>query len=83
MPTRCCCPPESSRGKVILAALQPDQLDHLQRALAPRVAVLPAHLERKGDVFQHGAMRQQAEALEYHAHLGAAQRDQLASRSAS
>ena len=41
------------------------------------MAVLAAHLQREGDVVQHGAVRQQAETLEDHAHLVAAQVDQL------
>ena len=64
--------------KIVLAALEADQLDHLARA---RLALRSSHaldLERKGDVAEHGEMRQQGEVLEHHAHLVPAELDQLA-----
>ena len=64
--------------ETVLAPFQSDQTDDLERPLAPRVPVLPAHLERVGDVVEHRAVRQQAEALEHHAHLAPAQLDEPA-----
>ena len=65
--------------QIVLAALEPDQLDHLAGA---RLALFPRHaldLERKGDVVEHGEMRQQREVLEHHAHLVTPELDQLVS----
>ena len=39
--------------------------------------VLPAHLQREGDVFQNRAMGEEAEGLKHHAHLGPAHVDQF------
>ncbi len=60
-----------------LAAAEADQLDHLAR---PPLALRPRHAldaQRIGDVVEHVQMRQQAEILEHHAHLVAAQLDEL------
>ena len=78
MPTRCCCPPESSRGRFVLAALEADELDHLARARLALRAGDALHLQRKGDVAQHREVRQQREVLEHHAHAVPADLDQLA-----
>ena len=39
--------------------------------------VLTAHFQRERDILQNRAVRQQAERLEHHAHLGAAHIDQF------
>ncbi len=63
--------------QIALAALEPDKRDHLAR---PRLALAPRHaldLERKGDIVEHGEMRQQREMLKHHAHLVTPELDQL------
>ena len=62
--------------EVALAALQPDQPDHLAGARLAPAALEPLHLERERHIVQHGPVRQQPEMLEHHAHLVAAQLDQ-------
>ena len=64
-------------GKIVFAPVEPDKPDHFKGAFAPRMPVLPAHLERKGDVFKNGAVRQQSEGLEHHPHLRAPKLYQL------
>ena len=63
-PTRCCMPPESSRGIGLLEAGEADHLDVL-RDLARRVsASMPLHLEAEADIVAHRAPRQQRVVLE-------------------
>ena len=78
MPTRCCWPPESWRGKLASRPFEADQLDHLARARFSALGRQALHLQREGHIVEHGQMRQQAEMLEHHAHLVAAELDQLA-----
>jgi hypothetical protein len=66
--------------EIILAALEPDELDHLARPLLALLTRRTPHLEREGHIGQHAAMRQQTEMLEHHAHLVAAQVDELGRR---
>ncbi len=44
--------------EIFLAPFQTDQLDNFQCARTAFVAILSAHLQREGDVFQYGAVRQ-------------------------
>ena len=64
-------------GKPLLAALEAHEIDHLPRA---GLALFPADAldeQREGHVVEHVQMRQQREVLEHHAHLVAADLDQL------
>ena len=60
-----------------LAPLEADEIEHLHRPLVTLLTRLPLHLERKGDVFQHRQVGHQPEVLEHHAHLAAANVDEL------
>jgi hypothetical protein len=62
--------------EIILAPAETDELGHLHRALDAVLRAHAFHLQREGDVFQHGFVRQQTETLEHHAHLAAPQLDQ-------
>ena len=64
--------------QILLAPAEPDELDHLARALLALVARDALDLEREGDVAEHREMRQQREMLEHHAHAVAPELDQLA-----
>ena len=67
-------------GVGVLVAAQADQVDHL---LGPRTTLglgHAAHLETEGHVVAHRAVRQQAEVLEDHRHVVAAQLAQPARR---
>ena len=64
-------------GEILFAPLKSHQLDDLKRTGAALVLVLSPHLKGEGDVIKNGAVRQQAETLKHHAHLVAAQLDQL------
>ena len=77
IPTRCCCPPESSRGRLPSRPLSPTSsiISRARRSRSARADAL--HLERKGDVPQHREMRQQREVLEHHPHPVAPDLDQL------
>ena len=64
-------------GEGVFPALEPDQLDH---RLGPRQAllrILALYFQRERHVLQHGQMRQQAEILEDHPHLVAANVDEI------
>ena len=71
MPTRCCMPPDSSRGIFALEAHEPDQLEEaLARSeLSGRNRFIM--LERKQHVVEHARPRQQRRRLEDDAGLGA------------
>ena len=47
------------------------------RAFATRMAILSAHFQRKGDILQNGAVRQQTKGLEHHSHFVATQINEL------
>ena len=62
---------------MVFAAVEADELDHLLRALCLlRLGDALDH-QREGDIFEDGQMRQQGEMLEHHAHLVAADLDEL------
>ncbi len=64
MATRCCWPPESSRGRWLGPVGEPDPLEVLPR---PAVALAPRHalvVERQGDVLDRGLEGDQVEGLE-------------------
>ena len=65
-------------GVGVLVAGQPDQVDHLLGPVAALRLVLAADLEPVGDVVDDLAVRQQAEVLEHHRDVVAAQLAQLA-----
>ena len=62
---------------VLFAAVETDQFDDFERALFARRLADALDFERQRDIAEHGAVRQQGEVLEHHAHLVAAQVDQL------
>ena len=55
--------------EVVLAALQPNEPNHFAGSRIALLACGTAHLKRKGDVREHGTVRQKAKVLEHHAHL--------------
>ena len=64
-------------GVGVLVAGQADQVDHLLGPVAALGLALAADLEPVGDVVDHLAVRQQAEVLEHHGDVVAAQLAQL------
>ena len=68
--TRCCWPPESSRGAVLAAVVDPDRLEQLLEPLV--LGLLAGDRERQDDVLLRGQHRQQVEELEDEADVIAA-----------
>ena len=66
--------------QIALTALEPDESGHLARARLALLARNALDLERKGDIVEHGEMRQEREVLKHHAHLVTAEFDQLLPR---
>jgi hypothetical protein len=62
--TRCCSPPDSWWGKALLLAGEADEVEHGGDLLADHVLRASDHLEREGDVLEHGLVRQQLVVLE-------------------
>ena len=60
------------------APFQADQFDHLAGTRFALRLTDPLDLQWEGHIAEHGHMRQQGEVLEHHAHLVAANLDQLA-----
>ena len=80
-PTRCCCPPESSVGyrdpKVI--GSEPDELQQFPCPLLTLALWATLKPQNHGDVFLHGHVREEADALE-HVADGAAKLDRVLAR---
>ncbi len=66
----------------MLAALQADKLDDFAGPLFAGFAFDALHREGEGDVFQHREVGKQSEVLKHHAHLMAADFDELGFRQA-
>ena len=73
MATRCCWPPESCDGIMILLVGEPDHVEKLGRArLGASLRLHAEHRDRRLDaVLQRGHVREEVEGLEHHADLGA------------
>ena len=70
--TRCCCPPESSPGIASALSASADSIEELARALLGFGALATAHLDRpERHVAERGLVREEVEALEHHADVGA------------
>ena len=67
--------------QIAFTALEPDESGHLAGAGLALLARNALDLERKGDIVEHGEMRQEREVLKHHAHLVTAEFDQLLPRS--
>ena len=72
--TRCCCPPESSRGEALLVAVEADEAQALLRLLA--LLGLGEAGEAIGDVLQHRHVRKERVGLEDHADVALRGRQQ-------
>ncbi len=69
-------------GEIGFAAFQAHQFDHFRRALQPLLGRQALHLQREGDVVDDVQMGHEAEILEHHAHLAAADLRQFLARGA-
>ena len=63
--------------EIVLPALEAHERNHLSRPLHVVAAPHAPHLKREGDILERGAVGQQGEVLEHHAHLVAPQADEL------
>ena len=67
--TRCCCPPESCRGRRSARWLEPGQAQHLGDPLGLGGPLGATHFKPEGDVARHRQVREQRVALEHQPHV--------------